>query len=294
MTRRASESGFEIAPRLRPLGTSRRGSTERLGEPGEYPYTRGVYASMYTGRPWTMRQYAGFGTAKESNERYHHLVAAGHRRAVGRLRPADPDGLRLRRPGGLRRGRQGRRRDRLARGHADAVRRHPARTRSRTSMTINAPAAVLLLLYQLVAEEQGVAGRPDHRHDPERRAQGVHRPRHLHLPAGPLAPADHRHLRLLQDRAPALEHHLDLRLPHGRGRGDARAGDRLHPRRRHRVRAGRRRARASTSTTSPRGWRSSSSPARRCSRRSRSSAPPAGSGRSVMRERVRRARTPSR
>ena len=53
-----------------------------------------------------------------------------------------------------------------------------------TSMTINAPAAVLLLLYQLVAEEQGVAGRPAHRHDPERRAQGVHRARHVHLPAG--------------------------------------------------------------------------------------------------------------
>ncbi|MEP6630235.1 MAG: methylmalonyl-CoA mutase family protein, partial [Lapillicoccus sp.] len=49
----------------------------QLGEPGAYPFTRGVYPSMYTGRPWTMRQYAGFGTAKESNERYHQLVAAG-------------------------------------------------------------------------------------------------------------------------------------------------------------------------------------------------------------------------
>ena len=39
----------------------------RLGEPGSYPYTRGVYPTMYTGRPWTMRQYAGFGTARESN-----------------------------------------------------------------------------------------------------------------------------------------------------------------------------------------------------------------------------------
>src|SRR4051794_1799914 len=50
---------------------------ELLGAPGEYPYTRGVYPNMYTGRPWTMRQYAGFGTAKESNERYHQLVEAG-------------------------------------------------------------------------------------------------------------------------------------------------------------------------------------------------------------------------
>ncbi|MGB7423268.1 MAG: methylmalonyl-CoA mutase family protein, partial [Ornithinimicrobium sp.] len=48
-----------------------------LGDPGGYPYTRGVYPSMYTGRPWTMRQYAGFGTAAESNARYHELVAHG-------------------------------------------------------------------------------------------------------------------------------------------------------------------------------------------------------------------------
>ena len=48
-----------------------------LGEPGEFPYTRGVYPSMYTTRPWTMRQYAGFGTAAESNARYLELIAHG-------------------------------------------------------------------------------------------------------------------------------------------------------------------------------------------------------------------------
>ncbi|HEX6448220.1 MAG TPA: methylmalonyl-CoA mutase family protein, partial [Trebonia sp.] len=48
-----------------------------LGAPGEFPFTRGVYRSMYTGRPWTMRQYAGFGTARESNARYRELVASG-------------------------------------------------------------------------------------------------------------------------------------------------------------------------------------------------------------------------
>ncbi|HMT89339.1 MAG TPA: methylmalonyl-CoA mutase family protein, partial [Dermatophilaceae bacterium] len=48
-----------------------------LGGPGAYPFTRGVYPTMYTGKPWTMRQYAGFGTAKESNERYLQLVKAG-------------------------------------------------------------------------------------------------------------------------------------------------------------------------------------------------------------------------
>jgi methylmalonyl-CoA mutase N-terminal domain/subunit len=66
--------------------------------PGKYPFTRGVYPTMYTGKPWTMRQYAGFGTAKESNERYRQLVAAGTDRPLGRVRPAHPDGLRLRPP----------------------------------------------------------------------------------------------------------------------------------------------------------------------------------------------------
>ncbi|MDH3223488.1 MAG: methylmalonyl-CoA mutase family protein, partial [Gemmatimonadota bacterium] len=48
-----------------------------LGRPGEYPYTRGVHESMYRGRVWTMRQYAGFGTAAETNRRYHYLLAEG-------------------------------------------------------------------------------------------------------------------------------------------------------------------------------------------------------------------------
>ena len=127
----------------------------RLGEPGQYPFTRGVYPTMYTERPWTMRQYAGFGTAKESNERYHRLVEAG----TGGLSVAfdlptqmgyDSD-------------------DPIASGEVGKVgvaidSLDDMRTlfdgiplaEVSTSMTINAPAAVLLLLYQLVAEEQGV------------------------------------------------------------------------------------------------------------------------------------------
>ena len=50
---------------------------ERIGTPGAFPYTRGIHSTMYVGRPWTMRQYAGFGSAKESNARYHQLVKAG-------------------------------------------------------------------------------------------------------------------------------------------------------------------------------------------------------------------------
>jgi len=73
---RKSESGFEIPPVYGP-GDVADGLAERLGAPGEFPYTRGVYSTMYTERPWTMRQYAGFGTAAESNKRYHQLLKAG-------------------------------------------------------------------------------------------------------------------------------------------------------------------------------------------------------------------------
>ena len=67
---------------------------ENIGFPGQFPFTRGVQATQYRGRFWTMRQYAGFGTARESNTRYRYLLAQGTMGLRG-LRPADPDGLRL-------------------------------------------------------------------------------------------------------------------------------------------------------------------------------------------------------
>src|SRR6266536_2270995 len=72
---RAAESGFPIHPVYHDADV-RPGLAERLGEPGEFPFTRGVYPTMYTERPWTMRQYAGFGNARESNARYHQLLPA--------------------------------------------------------------------------------------------------------------------------------------------------------------------------------------------------------------------------
>ena len=72
-----TESGLRFESLYGPQSLERFDPGRQLGEPGEYPFTRGVYPSMYTGRPWTMRQYAGFGTAKESNQRYKQLVANG-------------------------------------------------------------------------------------------------------------------------------------------------------------------------------------------------------------------------
>src|SRR3954462_11738760 len=152
-----SESGLPIEPVYGPSALAGFDPAAKLGEPGRYPFTRGVYPSMYTGRPWTMRQYAGFGTARESNQRYHELVNAG----TGGLSVAfdlptqmgyDSD-------------------DPMAAGEVgkvgvaiDSI--EDMRTlfgglplgEVSTSMTINAPASVLLLLYQLVAAEQGVDG----------------------------------------------------------------------------------------------------------------------------------------
>ncbi len=127
----------------------------QLGAPGEYPFTRGVYPSMYTGRPWTMRQYAGFGTARESNERYHELVAHG----TGGLSVAFdlPTQMGYDSDAPLASGEVGR--VGVAVDSVEDMRvlfgGLPLGDLS-TSMTINAPASTLLLLYQLVAEEQGV------------------------------------------------------------------------------------------------------------------------------------------
>ncbi|WP_171715612.1 acyl-CoA mutase large subunit family protein [Metallococcus carri] len=129
---------------------------QRLGEPGQYPFTRGVYPNMYTGRPWTMRQYAGFGTAKESNERYRELVAHG----TGGLSVAFdlPTQMGFDSDAPVAHGEVGK--VGVAIDSLDDMQvlfdGLPLDEVS-TSMTINAPASTLLLLYQLTAESQGIA-----------------------------------------------------------------------------------------------------------------------------------------
>src|SRR5262245_61926248 len=127
-----------------------------IGNPGEYPFTRGPYESMYRGRLWTMRQFAGFGTVEETNERFHYLLDHGqtglstafdmptlmgydsdHARSLGEV------------------GREGVAVDSL--GDMEQLFEGIALGGVSTSMTINAPAAILLAFYVLVGEEQGVA-----------------------------------------------------------------------------------------------------------------------------------------
>ncbi|MCE0446210.1 methylmalonyl-CoA mutase family protein [Streptomyces tricolor] len=96
-----------------------------MGWPGEYPFTRGLHPTGYRGRTWTIRQFAGFGNAEQTNERYKMILAAGGGGSVRRLRHADADGARLRRPPFTRRGRALRGRHRLGRRHGGAIQGHP-------------------------------------------------------------------------------------------------------------------------------------------------------------------------
>jgi len=154
---RMSESGVPIDPVYGPDRLRDFDPAAELAEPGQYPFTRGVYPGMYTKRPWTMRQYAGFSTAADSNRRYHQLIEAG---TTGLSVAFDlPTQMGYDSDSAPARGEVGK--VGVAIDSIDDMRTLldgiPLDSVS-TSMTINAPAAVLLLLYQLVAEEQGVSG----------------------------------------------------------------------------------------------------------------------------------------
>jgi methylmalonyl-CoA mutase N-terminal domain/subunit len=149
-----TSSGIPLPPVLTPEDVGD-GYLEQLGFPGEYPFTRGVQASMYRGRLWTMRQYAGYATAEESNRRYRYLLEQGQTGlSVAFDLPTqigyDSD-------------------DPLAAGEVGKVGvaissladmqtlfREIPLDKVSTSMTINAPAAILLAMYIAVARKQGV------------------------------------------------------------------------------------------------------------------------------------------
>jgi methylmalonyl-CoA mutase N-terminal domain/subunit len=152
---RRTDSGIPVEPVYTPAHLEGFDPAARLGEPGQPPYTRGIYPGMYRQRHWTMRQYAGFGTAEETNQRFHYLLKAGqtglscafdlptqmgydsdHPRAAGEVGKV---GVAIDSVDDM---------ERLLHGlPLDEV---------TTSMTINATASILLLLYELVAEGQGV------------------------------------------------------------------------------------------------------------------------------------------
>jgi methylmalonyl-CoA mutase N-terminal domain/subunit len=150
--RRFTDSGIEISELYTEADLP---ENLDLGEPGEFPYTRGVHREMYRKQPWTMRQYAGYASARESNERYRYLLSKGSTGLSMAFDLPTQLGLDSDNPRCLGEvGRTGVAIDTIddMRTAFDGI---PLDQVS-TSMTINAPAACLLLLYELVGEEQGV------------------------------------------------------------------------------------------------------------------------------------------
>ena len=149
-----TDSGIEIK-RLYEEDDVKPGLQERLGEPGEYPFTRGIHPGMYRDRLWTMRQYAGFASPEDTNERYRYLTEHG---STGLSMAFDlPTQLGRDSDDPLCEGEVGRTGVPIdtiedMRICFDQI----SLAEVSTSMTINAPAAILLLLYELVGEEQGV------------------------------------------------------------------------------------------------------------------------------------------
>jgi methylmalonyl-CoA mutase, N-terminal domain len=131
------------------------GTPERIGAPGAFPFTRGIHASMYRSRPWTMRQYSGFSSAAESNRRYRYLLEQG---TTGLSVAFDlPTQMGYDSDAPIAEGEVGKVGvpiDTVEDMHAlfDGI---PLEDVS-TSMTINAPASILLLMYDIVAEERGI------------------------------------------------------------------------------------------------------------------------------------------
>ena len=148
-------SGEPIAPLYTSADVPEDAEFERIGLPGEYPFTRGVYPSMYRGRLWTIRQFAGFGTAEETNERFRYLLDHGQTGLstafdMPSLMGHDSDSPRS--LGEV--GREGVAIDTL--DDMETLFSGIDMGEVSTSMTVNAPAAIMLAFYVVAAERQGI------------------------------------------------------------------------------------------------------------------------------------------
>lgn len=150
-----SDSEIKQKPLYTPLDLEGIDEVEDIGFPGKYPFTRGVYSTMYRSRLWTMRQYAGFGTAKETNERFRYLLEQGQTGLSVAFDLPTQIGYDSDHP--LAQGEVGKvgvAIDTLA--DMETLFTKIPLDKVSTSMTINAPASVLLAMYIVVAEKQGV------------------------------------------------------------------------------------------------------------------------------------------
>ncbi|HKA89550.1 MAG TPA: methylmalonyl-CoA mutase family protein [Haliangiales bacterium] len=155
MTKKTTRSGIEIKP-LYTAADLAPDLDARLGAPGEYPFARGIYPTMYRGKLWTMRQYAGFGTPRETNERFRYLLAEGQTGLSVALDLPTQLGYDSDAPDAAGEvGRVGVAIDSLA--DMEEIFAGIPLDQVTTSFTINATAPILLAMYQATAEKQGVA-----------------------------------------------------------------------------------------------------------------------------------------
>ena len=223
-----------------------------LSFPGVYPYTRGVYPSMYRGRLWTMRMFSGFGTPEDTNKRLKLLLKHGetglsiafdmptlygydadHEKAHGEVGRCGVNVSSLR--------------------DMEVIFRGIPLDKVSTSMTINAPASVLTCMYAGVARKTGIPAECPEGDGPGGHAEGVHRAEGVGLPSGGAPAARPGHDGLLHQEHAAVELRQHQRLSHQGGRLERGPGAGVHARRRVRLRRARSRRRDSRSTTLRRG-----------------------------------------
>ena len=170
------------SPLYTPETTADRLRPRPRGCPGEYPFTRGVYPTMYRGRLWTMRQFAGFGTAEETNERFRYLLEHGQTGLSTAFDMPTLMGYDSDHPRSLGEvGREGVAIDSL--DDMETLFAGIPLGEVSTSMTINSPGGDAARLLRLRGREAGCPARPAPRHGADRHPQGVHRAEGVHLPA---------------------------------------------------------------------------------------------------------------
>ncbi len=209
-----TSSGIPMPTILTP-GAGNQDFLDKLGFPGEYPFTRGVQPSMYRGRLWTMRQYAGYASAEESNKRYHFLLAQGQKGLSVAFDLPTQIGYDADHP--------------LAHGEVGKVGvsissledmemlfRGIPLDRVSTSMTINAPAAVLLALYIAVAKQQSVEV-SSLRGTVQNDILKEYIAGYIYLPPKTVHAADHRLVSILPAGGPPVEYDKYFRVPYPRG-----------------------------------------------------------------------------
>src|SRR5579864_5690675 len=153
---RETASGIPVARVYTAADTAGIDPVRDIAGPGEYPFTRGIYATMYRGRLWTMRQYAGYATAEESNRRFRYLLEGGQTGLSVAFDLPTQMGYDSDHP--LAAAEAGKVGVAIAsRADIEILLNRIPLDRVSTSMTINATAAILLCMYQAVAERQGVA-----------------------------------------------------------------------------------------------------------------------------------------